>query len=252
MSVWYRVRDLDAGRAFYRDALGFEEIFADEDARWAQLQRGDMEIALWEARATRAASPPSTVPDLKAEVERLRGAGVEVGVIVELHGQVRIVDVFDPDGNRIQLTEEIVVIRPAGSQDLPFLRDMLAPRLLRPLGHRGRRAARALRRRLGPPGRRRARRDRRVPAGRRRVVPALRAGRARLRLRRRGDAGADDRDRPEPARPRASARAARDAARAARAAGYGEISLSVEPDNPAIHLYEHTASPRSASAPARG
>jgi hypothetical protein len=37
----------------------------------------------------------------------LRDAGIEVGVVVELHGQVRIVDVFDPDGNRIQLTEEI-------------------------------------------------------------------------------------------------------------------------------------------------
>jgi len=40
-------------------------------------------------------------------VERLRSRGVEVGVILELHGQVRIVDIFDPDGNRIQLTEEI-------------------------------------------------------------------------------------------------------------------------------------------------
>jgi predicted enzyme related to lactoylglutathione lyase len=47
------------------------------------------------------------VEDLRAEVERLRVAGAEVGVIVELHGQVRIVDVFDPDGNRIQLTEEV-------------------------------------------------------------------------------------------------------------------------------------------------
>ena len=46
-------------------------------------------------------------------------------MIVELHGQVRLVDVFDPDGNRIQFTEEIAVIRPAGAQDLPFLRDML-------------------------------------------------------------------------------------------------------------------------------
>jgi hypothetical protein len=44
---------------------------------------------------------------VRAEAERLRTAGVEVGVIVELHGQVRIVDVFDPDGNRIQLTEEV-------------------------------------------------------------------------------------------------------------------------------------------------
>jgi catechol 2,3-dioxygenase-like lactoylglutathione lyase family enzyme len=107
VKVWYRVRDLDAGRAFYTRTLGFEEVFSDEDARWAQLRRGDMEIALWEAQGDEGGVASVTVPDLKAEVDRLRERGVEVGVIVELHGQVRIVDVFDPDGNRIQLTEEV-------------------------------------------------------------------------------------------------------------------------------------------------
>jgi catechol 2,3-dioxygenase-like lactoylglutathione lyase family enzyme len=105
--VWYRVRDLDAGRAFYTGALGFEETFADEEARWAQLRRGDMEIALWESQGDEGGVASVTVNDLRAEVERLRAAGIEVGVIVELHGQVRIVDVFDPDGNRLQLTEEV-------------------------------------------------------------------------------------------------------------------------------------------------
>jgi len=107
VNVWYRVRDLDAGRAFYVDVLGFEETFADEDARWLRLRRGDMEIALWEARGDEGGVASVTVPDVRVEVDRLRAAGVEVGVIVELHGQVRIVDVFDPDGNRIQLTEEV-------------------------------------------------------------------------------------------------------------------------------------------------
>jgi catechol 2,3-dioxygenase-like lactoylglutathione lyase family enzyme len=105
--VWYRVRDLDAGRAFYTGALGFEETFADEEARWARLRRGDMEIALWESQGDEGGVASVTVDDLRSEVERLRAAGIEVGVIVELHGQVRIVDVFDPDGNRLQLTEEV-------------------------------------------------------------------------------------------------------------------------------------------------
>ena len=82
-------------------------MFRDEDARWAQLRRGDMDIALWEAKGDEGGVASVTVPDVKAEAERLRDAGVEVGVIVELHGQVRIVDVFDPDGNRIQFTEEV-------------------------------------------------------------------------------------------------------------------------------------------------
>ena len=107
MSVWYRVRDLEAGTSFYRDLLGFHETFHDQEGRWAQLQRGDMVIALWEAQGDEGGVASITVPDLRAEVDRLRENGVEVGVILELHGQVRIVDVFDPDGNRIQLTEEV-------------------------------------------------------------------------------------------------------------------------------------------------
>lgn len=107
MNVWYRVRDLDAGRAFYTGVLGFEEAFADEEARWVRLRRGDMEIALWEARGDEGGVASVVVADVRAEADRLREAGVDVGVIVELPGQVRIVDVFDPDGNRIQLTEEV-------------------------------------------------------------------------------------------------------------------------------------------------
>ena len=45
------------------------------------------------------------VEDVAAEAERLRGDGVEVGVVLELQGQMRLLDVFDPDGNRIQLTQ---------------------------------------------------------------------------------------------------------------------------------------------------
>jgi catechol 2,3-dioxygenase-like lactoylglutathione lyase family enzyme len=101
MSVWYRVRDMAAARAFYRDVLGFEERYSDEDGRWARLRRDDMEIALWEAQGDEGGVASITVPDLRAEVDRLRENGLE------LHGQVRIVDVFDPDGNRIQLTEEV-------------------------------------------------------------------------------------------------------------------------------------------------
>lgn len=107
MRVWYRVRDLDAARAFYTGVLGFEQTFADDESRWAKLRRDDMEIALWEAQGDEGGVASVTVKDVRAEVDRLRAAGAEVGVIVELHGQVRIVDVFDPDGNRIQLTEEI-------------------------------------------------------------------------------------------------------------------------------------------------
>ena len=61
-------------------------------------------------RASRRRSGPVAVihvEDIKAEAGRLRAAGVEVGVVLELHGQVRLLDVYDGDGNRIQLTQDL-------------------------------------------------------------------------------------------------------------------------------------------------
>jgi catechol 2,3-dioxygenase-like lactoylglutathione lyase family enzyme len=108
--IWYRVADLDAARAWYRNVLGFTEVMVDEDERWASLDRGATEIALGES-----SEPPSEddavatidVDDVKGERERLAEGGAEVGTVLELHGAMRVLDVFDPDGNRIQLTEEL-------------------------------------------------------------------------------------------------------------------------------------------------
>jgi catechol 2,3-dioxygenase-like lactoylglutathione lyase family enzyme len=106
--VWYRVRDFDAARAFYRDRLGFTETFVDWDDRWARLERGGMEIALAEGEPEDEGGVAHVdVDDVKAEADRLRAEGVRVGVILELHGQMRLLDVFDPDGNRVQLAQDL-------------------------------------------------------------------------------------------------------------------------------------------------
>ena len=110
MRIWYRVSDLDAARTFYRDVLGFTETFLDEDERWASLDRGATEIAVGEGEG--GGDPEGQVAtidvyDVKSERERLAEAGVEVGTVLELTGAMRLLDVFDPDGNRIQLAEEL-------------------------------------------------------------------------------------------------------------------------------------------------
>lgn len=108
MRVWYFVRDLDAGRAFYTGKLGFRETYVDEDDRWAKLERDAMHIALAEGEPTEDGGVATVdVDDVKAEAERLRADDVEVGTVFELHGEVRLLDVFDPDGNRIQLVQEL-------------------------------------------------------------------------------------------------------------------------------------------------
>ncbi len=113
MTVWYRVRELDAGRGFYSGKLGFEETYLDVEGRWAKLRRGAMEIALAEGEPEEGGVAHVDVDDVRAEQARLKDEGVEVGVVLELLGTVRILDVFDPDGNRIQLAQELRVPDPA-------------------------------------------------------------------------------------------------------------------------------------------
>jgi catechol 2,3-dioxygenase-like lactoylglutathione lyase family enzyme len=108
VQVWYQVRDLDAGRDFYTGKLDFVETYLDEEARWARLVRGEMEIAIAEGEPQdETAVATVDVKDVRAEGERLRAEGIEVGTVLELHGEMRLLDVYDPDGNRIQLAEEV-------------------------------------------------------------------------------------------------------------------------------------------------
>ena len=108
MNVWYRVADLEAACAFYTDSLGFELVYTDDDGRWARLSKHGLELSISEERA----GDPDVVftmdvDDVRAEAKRLRAAGIEVSTVVEIPSVVRIVDVFDPDGNRIQLSEDV-------------------------------------------------------------------------------------------------------------------------------------------------
>jgi catechol 2,3-dioxygenase-like lactoylglutathione lyase family enzyme len=108
-SVWYHVRDLDEARRFYRETLGFEETAVDFNERWSHLQRGSMEVGLAEGDPRDDGVVAHVdVDDVKAEAERLRREGVNVGVVVEIpQGVMRLLDIYDPDGNRIQLAQEL-------------------------------------------------------------------------------------------------------------------------------------------------
>jgi catechol 2,3-dioxygenase-like lactoylglutathione lyase family enzyme len=106
--VWYQVRDLDAARAFYTNKLGFTETYLDSEGNWAKLQRSGMEIGLAEGEPQQDGGVAHVdVDDVKTVADQLRNEGVEVGVVFELHGEMRLLDVFDPDGNRLQFAQEL-------------------------------------------------------------------------------------------------------------------------------------------------
>ena len=107
MTVWYQVRDFDAARAFYKQKLGFTETFVDEGT-WSKLERNGMEIGLAPGEPQEDGGVAHVdVEDVKAAAEELRRAGVEIGVVFELHGEIRLLDVFDPDGNRVQFAQSL-------------------------------------------------------------------------------------------------------------------------------------------------
>jgi catechol 2,3-dioxygenase-like lactoylglutathione lyase family enzyme len=106
--VWYQVRDLAAGRAFYTGKLGFTETYADSDGSWVKLERDGMEIGLAEGEPQEDSGVAHVdVSNVMAVAEELRKEGDEVGVVFELHGEMRLLDVFDPEGNRLQFAEEL-------------------------------------------------------------------------------------------------------------------------------------------------
>lgn len=106
--VVYQVRDFERALGFYKRQLGFEETFVDFDEGWATMRRGAMSIAVTKGEPDPDAGVAMIdVEDIKAEADRLRAAGVNVGTVLEIAAQMRIVDVFDPDGNRIQLAEPL-------------------------------------------------------------------------------------------------------------------------------------------------
>ena len=113
MNVWYRVKDLEAAQDFYKRTFGFEEVYKDEADRWARMERNGLEIALAEGEFEGGGDGEDEViatievENLKDEAEWLRQAGVNVGVVLEIPGTIRLLDVFDPDGNRIQLSEDV-------------------------------------------------------------------------------------------------------------------------------------------------
>jgi predicted enzyme related to lactoylglutathione lyase len=106
--VVYRVRDFERARTFYKGVLGFEETFVDFDEPWSTLSHGAMHIAVTAGEPTpQGGVAMIDVEDAKAEADRLRRGGVDVGTVVEVGGQILLVDVFDPDGNRIQLSQPL-------------------------------------------------------------------------------------------------------------------------------------------------
>lgn len=120
VSVRYFVHDVDAAIAFYRDRLGFTEVMHPAPA-FAMLTLGDLRLLLSAPGGGPGggkAMPDGTlpepggwnrfaieVPDLPAEVDRLRDQGVRFRneIVQGMGGQQILAE--DPSGNLVELFE---------------------------------------------------------------------------------------------------------------------------------------------------
>ena len=104
-AVWLPVTDMSRAVSFYGETLGLE--VTEHDGDWTEIDANGLKIGLNSSESPAgdggAAIAFQPEGDIEAEVERLKGAGVEFpdGIADQPWG--RIVTFKDPDGNDLQL-----------------------------------------------------------------------------------------------------------------------------------------------------
>ena len=129
---WYRRARSRLARAFYRDTLGFEEVFVDFDDGWSRLRHGEMEIALAEGEPDETGvSPTWTWPTSRRGRAAARGGcrgGRRLRAARADQARGRLRPGRQPHPARAvprRLMGGELVLRRGGTQDIRFLRDML-------------------------------------------------------------------------------------------------------------------------------
>ena len=106
------VANLEDSIAWFRDVLGFEEIFKIPEAGWAEVSTSadGVSIGLEAGGAAqgRGTTPVFGVVDIDAARSELESKGVRFdGETVELPGMVKLATFFDPDGNRFMFAQSL-------------------------------------------------------------------------------------------------------------------------------------------------
>ena len=109
------VADLDASIAWFKDVLGFEEVFKVAEAGWAEVSTPAEGVSIGLGQTDEGvdgsggSTPVFGVVDIDAARAELEAKGVRfAGETVELPGMVRLATFFDPDGNSYMFAQSLV------------------------------------------------------------------------------------------------------------------------------------------------
>ena len=107
------VGDLDASLAWFKDVLGFEEIFKAAEVGWAEVSTPTEGVTIGlgqneQVDGSGGTTPVFGVTDIDAARAELEGKGVRFdGETQVIPGMVKLATFFDPDGNSYMLSQSL-------------------------------------------------------------------------------------------------------------------------------------------------
>ncbi len=111
ITIAMSVTDRAATAAWFKEHLGFEQIFAVDEAGWTELATNTPGVTIGLGDSEEV-SPASTTPvfgvaDFDAAHAALAAAGVMLDDTMEIEGMVKLVTFYDPDGNPLMIAQDL-------------------------------------------------------------------------------------------------------------------------------------------------
>lgn len=107
------VRNLEDSIGWFKEVLGFEEVFRAPEVGWAELASPVSGVTIGlgqneEVDGRGGTTPVFGVTDIDAARAELEGKGVRFdGDTQEITGMVKLATFFDPDGNSYMLSQTL-------------------------------------------------------------------------------------------------------------------------------------------------
>lgn len=113
--VWFYVSDWGRAKKFYQEALGLTPTFGMDQMGWQQyaVAPGSPDLAIARADNGQATGPGGgaiavlAVKDIEAARKRLVANEVRCDEVSDIPNVVRLCTFYDPDGNRLQLSQAL-------------------------------------------------------------------------------------------------------------------------------------------------
>jgi predicted enzyme related to lactoylglutathione lyase len=110
------VGDWERAKEFYGETLGLPVARAMDDMGWIEYgfpNQSHVAIMRWNRPEPMPTASPTVIPvftcyDVRAAHEELTSKGVRCDPVVEIPGVVLYADLYDPDGNRLELAQSIM------------------------------------------------------------------------------------------------------------------------------------------------